>query len=127
MWQISIASLIGTYVGLKSNIYALSKFDILLSYKGFWLRTLFASGVGELVFTMIAVPLMFFGKVTLSGLASIVGISILVKFIYSSIFSYYSELIAHWLIMHENIKFEKKDFQYNPFKTTSSVILQSAE
>jgi uncharacterized PurR-regulated membrane protein YhhQ (DUF165 family) len=32
MWQISIASLIGTYVGLKANIYALSKFNILLLY-----------------------------------------------------------------------------------------------
>jgi uncharacterized integral membrane protein (TIGR00697 family) len=61
LWQISFASLLGTYVGFHANIYALSKFSILLKYRGFWLRTLFSCSVGELVFTLVAVPLMFLG------------------------------------------------------------------
>ena len=122
LWQISLASLLGTYIGLKSNIYALSKFNFLLHYKGFWLRTLFACGVGEFVFTMVAVPLMFFNKVSISGLLSIVTISLIVKLIYSSLLSYLSEIVAEKLIKFEGIDYEKTTFKYDPFlvKNTST-------
>lgn len=115
LWQISLASLIGTYIGLRANIYALSKCNLLIKYRGFWLRTLFACGVGEIVFTLIAVPLMFFNKVNLSSLSSIVLTSIVVKLLYSSLLSYISELIAKRLMKVENIIQTEIDFTYNPF------------
>lgn len=115
MWQISLASLLGTYVGLKANIYALSKFNILLLYRGFWLRTLIACGVGEFVFTIIAVPLMFFNKVPFMILLSIITISLTVKLIYSSVLSYFSQIIAVKLMKSEKIEYEKTAFNYDPF------------
>lgn len=115
MWQISLASLVGTYIGLKANIYALSKFDILLLYRGFWLRTLFACGVGEFVFTITAVPMMFFNKVSFSSLLSIITISLVVKLIYSSLLSYVSQVIALRLIKSEKIEYKSSSFNYDPF------------
>lgn len=115
MWQISLASLIGTYVGLKANIYALSKFNILLLYKGFWLRTLFACGIGEFVFTIVAVPMMFFNKVPFHSLLSIIAISLVVKILYSSILSYLSQQVAIKLMKSEKIELENSSFNYDPF------------
>jgi uncharacterized integral membrane protein (TIGR00697 family) len=115
MWQISLASLVGTYVGLKANIYVLSKSNFLLLYKGFWLRTLFACGVGEFVFTVTAVPMMFFNKVSFSSLISIITISLIVKIIYSSLLSYLSQIIALKLMKNEKITYGNSSFNYDPF------------
>jgi len=38
LWRISIASIFGAYIGLRSNIYALSKFDNILLRGKFWLK-----------------------------------------------------------------------------------------
>ncbi len=123
LWQISLASLIGTYIGLKANIYALSKSNILLLYKGFWLRTLLACGVGEFVFTIIAVPMMFFNKVPFSNLLSIISISLVIKLIYSSVLSYGSQLIALKLIKSEKIEYDISSFNYDPFRIHNTSII----
>ena len=115
LWRVSIASLLGTYIGLKSNIYVLSKFDRLLLRNNIWLRTLFACGVGEIIFTIIAVPLMFLGKVSFKELLSIVAISLLVKIIYSSFLSHLAEVIASFLIKSEGVLLETNKFNYDPF------------
>lgn len=115
IWQVSLASLLGTYVGIKANIYVLSRFNFLLFYTGFWFRTLFACGIGELVFTIVAVPLMFFGKVSLDKLASIVMTSVLIKLTYSSLLSYVSEFFAKWVSKKENINYTTSSLDYNPF------------
>jgi uncharacterized PurR-regulated membrane protein YhhQ (DUF165 family) len=120
MWQISLASLVGTYVGLKANIYALSKSNILLLYKGFWLRTLFACGIGEFVFTITAVPMMFFNKVPFLSLLSIITISLIVKLIYSSLLSYISQAVALKLMRSEKIEYQSSSFNYDPFIIKSS-------
>ena len=110
MWQVSLASLVGTYLGLKVNIFVLSKSNILLLYKGFWLRTLFACGIGEIVFTITAVPMMFFNKVSFLGLISIITISLTIKLIYSSLLSYVSEIIAKKIMKIEKISNENLYF-----------------
>lgn len=117
MWRVSLASLIGTYIGLKANIYALSKSNMLLLYKRFWLQTLFACGIGEFVFTIVAVPIMFFNKVPFSSLLSIVIISLLVKLIYSSLLSYLSQLIAMILMKEERIENNNSSLNNDSFIT----------
>jgi uncharacterized integral membrane protein (TIGR00697 family) len=66
--RVAFASFLAIMTGAIINVYAISKWKILLRGKYFWLRSLGASVIGELVFTVIAYSTEFFDVVPLPEL-----------------------------------------------------------
>lgn len=89
------ASIIGCAVGQAVNIYVFSKLQKLQQLR-FAVRYLIAAAIGQSVFTVIALPIIFSGAKTSSALMPIILGSIAAKIVYSLVLSLLSGGIMHW-------------------------------
>lgn len=83
--RVALASFLAILCGAFINAYAISKWKILLRGKYFWLRSLGASAVGELIFTIVAYLTEFLGVVPLANLLHLMIISYVIKLIFNPI------------------------------------------
>lgn len=114
--RVTIASFLAILGGAFVNAYAISKWKILLQGKYFWLRSLGASAIGELIFTVIAYLIEFLGVVPFSNLIQLMAISFITKLICTPVFIIPSMLIAIMLKRAEGIDNTDKSINFNPFK-----------
>lgn len=98
------------------NIYLISKWKVLLSGRYFWLRSLGASTISELIFTTLAVFLIQLGKLPLSQIIAIIGVSYSLKVIYAIILAYPANLLVNFIKKHDGIDVYDKNINYNPFR-----------
>jgi len=114
--RVALASFLAIVVGAFANAYAISKWKILLRGKYFWLRSLGASAVGELIFTVVAYLIEFLGVVSLSQLLHLTIISYVVKLILNPILVLPSSFTAFVLKKFEGIDAYDIGINFNPFK-----------
>lgn len=71
MPRVCLAGIIGTVVSLSFNNYFLSKLKIKLQGKAYWLRSILSTSPGEILYNLIAYPIMFLGTMPLENLVYI--------------------------------------------------------
>jgi uncharacterized integral membrane protein (TIGR00697 family) len=113
LFTVSFSSMIGAFIGQQLNIKIFSKLKSKIGRLPYAIRSTASSGSGELVFTIIAVPLMFLGKVPFEQLISIILTSATIKIIYSTILTLPASLIVNLLKNKRPIAESK--LSYNPF------------
>lgn len=114
--RVALASFLAIVIGAFLNAYAISKWKILLHGKYFWLRSLGASSVGELVFTVVAYLVEFLGVVPFSQLLHLMVISYVVKLVLNPILVVPSSFAAFLLKKVEGIDIYDIGINFNPFQ-----------
>lgn len=77
--RIAISSFIGISVSALINAKLLTKWKILLYGRHFWLRSFFASAIGEFIFVIIAISMEFYGVLTLNAVLKLILSSYFLK------------------------------------------------
>lgn len=111
-----ITTTAGTLLGGFLNIYIISKFKILLKGKYFWLRSMLATSIGELIFSVIALTPMFFGTVGLMQSLEIALSAYLFKISYGVIAVFPSAVLVNLLKRIENVDVYDYETDFNPLK-----------
>ena len=114
--RVAFASFIAILFGASINAYAISKWKVLLKGKYFWLRSLGASAVGELVFTAIAYFTEFYGVATMPNILHLMAVSYLLKLVINPILIVPSAMLAALLKRSEGVTTEDDNsIKFNPF------------
>jgi uncharacterized integral membrane protein (TIGR00697 family) len=114
--RIFLAGFIGRVCGLFSNIYIISKWKILLKGKSFWLRSLGSSAVGEAVFTILSVLIIFTGTLSFPKIFSIIILAYFYKLIFSPLAIIPATICANFLKKSESVDVYDSSTNFNPFK-----------
>lgn len=77
--RIAISSFIGISISALINAKLLTKWKILLYGRHFWLRSFFASAIGEFIFVIIAISMEFYGVTSLNTILKLILTSYLLK------------------------------------------------
>lgn len=91
----------------------ITRWKILLKGKYFLLRCLGASAIGELIFTLTAYLIEFFGVVSISHIFQLIVVSYIIKLVLNLLLSIPVASLANWLKTVE--KLDTDDFKFNPF------------
>lgn len=114
--RIFIAGILGIVLSSFINSYVISKWKILVQGKYFWLRSVGASGVGELVFTIITMFLTIINQVPFKDIAFFILVSYGLKLIITVVFAFPSLLVAKFLKKSEGVDVYDYTTNYNPFR-----------
>lgn len=120
LFPIYFSQLVGIVIAWYLNIKFLTRWQFLLRGKYFPLRTIGASGVGETIYSIIAVTLNTVGTVPAEQLPKIVGWSCLLKIFFTVLFAYPASLVVTLLRRIEKIK--PPVFDINPFDTNNQEV-----
>lgn len=112
----TFSAFIAFFIGSFLNIFLLVRWKVLLKGKYFWLRSLGASTLSELIFTILAVFMIQFGKLSLDNIIKIIIVSYSIKLIYSFILVYPSNLLVSYIKYKEGIDVYDKKTNFNPLK-----------
>lgn len=121
--RVVLASFLAIVSGAFINAYAISKWRILLRGKYFWLRSLGASAIGELVFTIVAYLTEFLGVVPLSDLLQLMIISYVIKLILNPILVVPISFITFVLKKIEGVKDYDFGVDFIPLKFNEAKIV----
>lgn len=116
--RVTLSSFLAIVGGAFINVYALSKWKIFLRGKYFWLRSIGASSVGELVFTVIAYITEFLGVVPLPTLLQLMAISYITKLVLNIVLAVPSGWIAFTLKRLEGVDTYDYLTNFNLFKVS---------
>lgn len=81
----TFASIVAFFLGGLINVYCISKWRILLKGKYFWLRSIGSSAIGELVFTLVCVSIIFINHISYHNIIEIMVSVYLIKLIFNII------------------------------------------
>lgn len=118
VFRFFIANSIGILIGIMLNGYLIAKWRILLRGKHFWLRSIGASALGELITSVIADIIAFFNTVDFFNLIKLMLAIYAVKLIYAVLLAWPNTLI----VLHLKVKtgtidlFENRNIKFNPFE-----------
>ena len=114
---IFFAGTIGSILGISFNNFTVSKFKVILSGKKYWLRSILSTAGGEVVYNLIAYPLMFVGRTSALEFFHIL-ISVSLFKIATTAFIWPLEcLVAAWLKRKEGLNVIDNGIDYNIFRT----------
>lgn len=121
LFQIYFSQLVGIVIAWYLNIKLLTRWRFLLKGRYFWLRTIGASGIGEIIFSVISVSLNTIGLAPLDQLPKIVAWSCALKVLCSILFAYPATLTV--AILRRIEKIEPIKFDMNPFEKKKPFVL----
>jgi uncharacterized integral membrane protein (TIGR00697 family) len=113
--RIFFFQILGVSLSWIVNIYILTRWKFIWRGRYFWLRSLGASGIAEILFTLISVPLTLLGKMSVKNVLSIVILSIFLKLIILVIFSGPANILTYILKKNEKIDVYDNMGKFNPF------------
>lgn len=116
LFRVSIGSFIAVFCGAFINIYALTKWKILLKGRYFWLRSIGATAVGEAIFTVVAFVIEFLGTIPTSQLIQLILASYGIKLFIAPIAATPSSMVATLLKKLEGVDIYDNNTDFNPFK-----------
>lgn len=116
--RISLSDFIGIFVGGFVNSIALSKWKILLKGKYYWCRSLASSIVGQAVYIVIALTMIFYGMVSNKDLLEIMLASLIAKAIIIVIAVGPVAFCVNLIKTIEKTDVYDYGVNYNPFKIT---------
>jgi queuosine precursor transporter len=105
LYRISFASFVAYFLSSFINVYVLSKWRRLWQGKLFFIRSMGSSCLGELIFTVLAVIFIKYGRLPWSTMFSIIFTSYSIKIIGSFLFTMPSSLFV--LLFQYRLKIEK--------------------
>lgn len=113
VFRFFVANSVGIIIGITINGYLISKWKLLTKGRYFWLRSIGSSSIGELITSIIADIIAFFGTTSFLDLLKLMIAIYAVKFIYALLLAWPSSLIALFLKLNERLSLPVTDF--NPF------------
>ncbi|MFO1259412.1 MAG: queuosine precursor transporter [Gammaproteobacteria bacterium] len=113
---ICVAGTIGTICALSFNNYFLSKLKIKMQGRAYWLRSIISTSPGEVVFNLVAYPIMFYGKIPFSEIIQIFISVSLFKICATAFFTPLEWFIANYLKQKEGINTFDYGVNYDVFK-----------
>jgi len=94
MWRVSFAVLFAFYISGMINIKLITRWKFMMGGKYFWLRSIGASGVSEILYSILATSIIQYGKLGWSIIFSIIIASAILKIIYSALLAFPAQIIA---------------------------------
>jgi len=115
--HVLLANAISLYFSFYLNIFFLNKWKILLKGKYFYLRSLGATAIGEISYTILTNIIAYFGILSWPEIFNIIFSDYIVKLIYSVIIAY----PAAFLVAYVKLKYRKDAYftKFNPFSIKS--------
>jgi uncharacterized integral membrane protein (TIGR00697 family) len=95
--KIYLSVLLGIIAAGLVNAYCISKWKILLKGKYFWLRSIGASGIGEIIYSFLFSIFAFYGSWSDSNIFKYTVMSFSLKLLYSIVLAYPANLIVFLL------------------------------
>lgn len=114
--RISVADFIGIFAGGFVNSIAISKWKVLVRGRYYWWRSLTSSFVGQLVYIVLAVPLMLYGAVSNLHLMEIMLASLIVKSILIVVAVLPVSFLVGVIKVTQHLDVYDHGVNYNPFK-----------
>lgn len=106
----------GFFVGDLVNTFAISKLKFLTNGRYFIARIIGSSSIGHIVFSIIAIPLLYAKTSDVSAVLYQFFTTVLIKVCIISILAFPSKIIVSFLKRNENVKQYEQEVFYNPFK-----------
>lgn len=94
MWRVSVAVLFAFFISGIINIKLITRWKFLTRGKHFWLRSLGASGISEVLYSILATSIIQYGKLSWSIIISIIIASATLKIIFSALLAFPAQIIA---------------------------------
>lgn len=116
LFRVFFGMIIAVVVGSFLNTYLISKWKIFIKGRHFWLRSIGSSGIGQFLFTFIAIVFDLIGTVPMKTLVELIIISYIIKLIFTPLAALPSALIAQYLKKLEGIDIYDHDTNFNLFK-----------
>ena len=118
MPRISIASLIGYFLGEYSNAVVLSKMKVLTKGRHLWLRTITSTLLGEFLDSLIFVVIAFAGLYEFRTLVNIILSNYIFKCVIEICFTPITYKIVSFIKRKENVDVYDYNIRYNPLLGT---------
>ncbi len=115
VFRFFIANTLGIIIGITINSYLIAKWKRMMNGKHFWLRSIASTAIGELITSIIADIIAFYGTTSSWGIIKLMIGIYAVKLFYSIILSLPNSLIVTHLKLKEGISLEEDRFKINPF------------
>lgn len=125
MPRVAVAGIIGTICGVSFDNYVVSKLKKWMDGKKYWLRSSVSTCGGEIIYNLIAYPLMFIGVVSNGELVHIFISVTIFKIITTMVFITPECFLARYLKIKEKVNVFDDNVNYNIFKVKFSNILKS--
>jgi len=116
MPRVCIAGILGTVISLSFNNYFLSKLKIKLQGKAYWLRSILSTSPGEIIYNLIAYPIMFLGTMPFKSLVYIFLSVSCFKICMTFVFTPAEWLLANFLKKKERVNTFDYDVDYSIFR-----------
>ena len=110
-WAMIIATVVSSFV----NVRLILRWRFLLQGKHFWLRSIGSSGVGELLFSIIAGSISFIGVEPATKIFWLMFNGFVFKLVYAIIAAFPSNLAVLLLKRYEYKEVQKSGLSFNPF------------
>lgn len=111
--------IIGMLVSNFYNVYAVSRWKILLKGKFFWIRIIGGSSIGEIIFSIITGAIIYTGVISLKEYIHLTVSVWLFKLIYGIFTAYPATIIVDFLKKTEGVDSYDSNTDFNPFKLSS--------
>ena len=112
--RINLSGVIAYIISGTLNIYLLTQWKFLLKGKYFWLRSFFASTIGELIYTILAVIMIQYHILTWNEMKNIIITSYSIKILCTLFSTLPANVIVNFLKINEVTPYVKDTI--NPFK-----------
>lgn len=116
LMRIYFGVILANIASIFINAYCISKWKILLKGRFFWLRSLGASSIGQLTFTILCDIVVFSGTMQFMQVLRTIESIFLIKICCEIILVYPANILVKILKKHEKINVYDNDINYNPFK-----------
>lgn len=104
LWRVNLAVLIAFVVSGFINIRLLTRWKRIMKGRYFWLRSIGASGAGELLFSFLATFVIQYGKQELNIIFYMIFLSIMLKIIYSIVLSIPANIVVFFVKKAESLE-----------------------
>ncbi len=115
--RITIASAVGCYIGGISNAFLLAKWRVLVKGKYFWLRSIGASSLGQGIYILIGMPMIFLGTMPPLRILQVMLASLVIKVIITAIGSGPAAALVFYLKRRFKLRYTN-NLDFNPFLQT---------
>jgi queuosine precursor transporter len=115
-----IAGILGTFIGMTVNSVIVSKTKVILCGKGYWFRSIISTVSGEVVYNLVAYPIMFYHKVSLDNFIYMLICVTAFKICTTAMIWPIEIAVAYFLKKQENVDVIDYGVSYNPFKFSIS-------
>jgi uncharacterized integral membrane protein (TIGR00697 family) len=113
--RIITASLLAYLIGSFLNAYVMSKVKVVMKGKGFSLRAMLSTLIGETGDSMIFITIAFAGNLPVSVLIVMIFTQACIKTVYEIIILPVTILIVKWIKKVEGVDTYDESISYNPF------------